>query len=280
MGEPAYIAGPPAGPKDLVMLDRDHPGFRDKAYRQRRNHIAQLALQFEGNSEIPVVQYTGEETQVWTTVWQRLRPVHRRFACAAYLEGFGTLNLDPHHVPQLADVSQKLETFTGFRMLPVAGLVASKAFLSQLARSVFLSTQYVRHASRPLYTPEPDIIHEVIGHAASLCSPQLAALNRLFGEVAARSPESRIEELERLYWFTVEFGVVLEDGKPKAFGAGLLSSFGELGRFATDAFLSPFDPTQVTAKPYDPTDYQKQLYFVPSLDFLLERLRRHFADHF
>jgi phenylalanine-4-hydroxylase len=165
-------------------------------------------------------------------------------------------------------------------MLPVAGLVTSQVFLTQLSRQVFVSTQYIRHSSRPLYTPEPDLIHEVIGHAVSLTNPELAALNQRFGQVAACAPAERLVELERLYWFTVEFGAVLEDGKPKAYGAGLLSSFGELGRFSTDAFLRPFDVESATAYSYDPTDYQKLLFFVPSLAFLRERLDRYFSDRF
>lgn len=279
MGNPA-VGAPPAHAAELVALDRDHPGFRDETYRMRRNEIARLALTAREGEPISEVAYTPEEHGVWALVHARLKPLHARFACQAYLEGLARLRLDDQRITQLGDISQQLEGLTGFRLFPVAGLVSSRAFLAALGRSTFLSTQYVRHSSRPLYTPEPDIIHEVIGHAASLCSPQLAALNRLFGQVAARAHENRIEELERLYWYTVEFGVVLENGRPKAFGAGLLSSFGELGRFAQEAFLRPFDPASATAHPYDPTDYQRQLYFVPSLEFVLERLKLHFDSCF
>lgn len=269
-----------ANEANLVNLDRDHPGFRDLAYRERRGHIARAALEFEEGQPIPTIEYTDEEHAVWQTVWQKLSPIHARHACREYLDGLAHLPLRHDRIPQLADVSAQLSRASGFRMLPVAGLVTSQVFLTQLSRRVFLSTQYIRHSSRPLYTPEPDLIHEVVGHASSLCNPDLAALNQRFGEVAAHAPAERIVELERLYWYTVEFGTVLQDGKPKAYGAGLLSSFGELGRFATDAFLRPFDVESATAHAYDPTDYQKMLFFVPSLAFLRERLDRFFSDRF
>ena len=273
-------AGPLTNETNLVALDRDHPGFRDAVYRRRRGLIARAALAFEEGQPIPNIDYTDEEHAVWQTVWQKLSPVHARFACREYLDGLAHLPLQQDRIPQLSDVSAHLVRASGFRMLPVAGLVTSQFFLTQLSRQVFLSTQYIRHSSRPLYTPEPDLVHEVIGHAVSLSNPQLAALNQRFGQVAAQAPAERIFELERLYWYTVEFGTVLENGKPKAYGAGLLSSFGELGRFATNAFLRPFDVESATAHAYDPTDYQKMLFFVPSLAFLRERLDRFFADRF
>jgi len=280
MGDTAQTQRVTAEPMTLVCLDRDHPGFRDQVYRDRRNSIARAALEFDENKPIPLIEYTAEENAVWATVCKKLEVLHARFACREYLDGFSKLLVSQNQVPQLAQISERISIASGFRMLPVAGLVTSKQFLSQLGRQVFLSTQYIRHSSRPLYTPEPDLIHEVIGHAASLCNPALACLNQMFGQVAMRAPDERIVELERLYWFTVEFGTVLEGGKPKAFGAGLLSSFGELERFATEAFLRPFDVNSAIKFAYDPTDYQKTLYFVPNLAVLMERLDRYFVDTF
>jgi phenylalanine-4-hydroxylase len=264
----------PATEQDLVTLDRDHPGFRDPIYRARRNEIAAIALSYRHGDPIPRISYTEDEHAVWSTVWRRLAPMHARFASRAFLDGVGKLALDHQKIPQLADVNPVLQGLTGFRMVPVAGLVASRAFLGHLGESMFLSTQYIRHASRPLYTPEPDVVHELIGHASSFCNPVLAQINRLFGSVVRRASDEAVVELERLYWFTVEFGVVREDEKPRAYGAGLLSSFGELGRFVTDAFLEPFDPDEVVKTPYDPTDYQKTLFVVPSLEGLLTTLQR------
>jgi phenylalanine-4-hydroxylase len=256
---------PVAGEDDLVRLDPDHPGFRDAVYRARRNQIARVALAYKPGDPVPRIEYTDDEHAVWRTVWEKLGPVHARHACRAYREAHDRLALDPRHIPQLADVNPQLKARTGFQMVPVAGLVTSRVFLGQLGQSTFLSTQYIRHASRPLYTPEPDVVHELIGHAASLCDPELAGLNRLFGQQAASASDDDITVLERLYWYTLEFGLVDEDGQPRAYGSGLLSSFGELGRFESEAFLKPFDPDEAAARPYDPTDYQAILYVVPSL---------------
>jgi len=150
-------------------------------------------------------------------------------------------------------------------MLPVAGLVEAGVFLTYLGRKIFLSTQYIRHHSRPLYTPEPDVVHELVGHATTFTSKPFVDLNLAFGEATTRAhnPEL-IAKIGRLYWFTLEFGVVQEGKHLKACGAGLLSSFGELERFETKADLRPFDPEAVAQQPYDPTGYQAVLYVADS----------------
>jgi phenylalanine-4-hydroxylase len=150
-------------------------------------------------------------------------------------------------------------------MRPVAGLVSDRNFLGHLGRGVFLATQYMRHPSRPLYTPEPDVVHELVGHAATFCDPAFVRLNRAFGEAALRATPEQLSRIARVYWYTLEFGLCEEGGAVKAWGAGLLSSFGELGRFEDDAELRPLDLRAVAGTPYDPTDYQKVLYVAPDL---------------
>lgn len=266
---------------ELVQLDRDHPGFRDPAYRARRNAIARIAVEHRLGEPLPEVEYTPDEHAVWRTVWENLAPLHRRSACRSYVDALDRLALSRERVPQLREVSQSLERAAGFSLAPVAGLVTARVFLSHLATGVFLSTQYMRHPSAPLYTPEPDVIHELVGHAPTLIDPDFVRLSRLFGAatLASDASEPRVEEqIIRVYWYTLEFGVVEEDGL-KAYGAGLLSSFGELGRFATHAELRPFDLDEMARTPFDPTDYQRVLFVAPgfrqmvdSLSAWLERL--------
>jgi phenylalanine-4-hydroxylase len=160
-------------------------------------------------------------------------------------------------------VNEKLKR-TGFRMLPVAGLISGRGFLSAMAEGVFLATQYVRHHSVPFYTPEPDIVHELVGHAAGLFHPDIVNLARRFGEAARRSDEATMKRLELVYWYTLEFGLVYENGTPKTYGAGLLSSFGEIERFATEAQIRPLDFDDAATRPYDPTQYQQVLFVSPS----------------
>ncbi|HJP94083.1 MAG TPA: phenylalanine 4-monooxygenase [Pyrinomonadaceae bacterium] len=257
----------------LVKLDPDHPGFRDREYRARRNAIAQIAMTYQPGSPIPAAPYTELEHGVWQTIWKALGPAHREYACAEYLECLEQLNFDADRIPQLDEVSKKVEAISGFRLEPVAGLVEPRVFLESLARGVFLSTQYIRHHSTPLYTPEPDVAHEIIGHAVTLASKRLAELNRLFGEAVRRTTETDdFERLARIYWFTIEFGVLREDGRLKAYGTGLLSSAGELAEMHK-AELLPLDLEVAANHVYDPTHYQSLLFCADSFDEMYETLR-------
>jgi phenylalanine-4-hydroxylase len=251
-----------AGEEDLVTLDQDHPGFRDPVYRQRRNEIARIALGYVVGQPVPRIDYSEAEHAVWRKVWEELTPLHERHACRQYLDSLERLALDRTRIPQIADVNRHLLPQTGFQMIPVAGLVSSRVFLSNLAQGNFLSTQYIRHSSQPLYTPEPDVVHEMVGHAGTLFDPTLAALNRLFGAAASEVDDQGLAELERVYWYSMEFGLVEQDGLTRAYGAGLLSSFGELERFAA-ADIRRFDPEEAAARPYDPTTYQAVLFRIP-----------------
>ena len=250
----------------VVELHPDHPGFSDSAYRQRRNVIAQMALDYESGQPLPDAPYTPEEHDVWYKVWQELGPMHEAHACREYREAVSRMDFDKRHIPQIAEVSRTIESNTGFRLEPIAGLIEASVFLSQLGNKIFLSTQYIRHYSTPLYTPEPDVVHELVGHAGMLTEPRFAEINRLVGEAAMRtkSPE-RLEKLGRVYWFTIEFGVCREDGALKAYGAGLLSSFGELEAMHK-ADLQPFDFDAMMSQEYDVTMYQPTLFCADSFE--------------
>jgi len=257
----------------LVKLDPDHPGFRDAEYRARRNAIAQIAMTYKPGAPIPKAPYTELEHGVWKTIWEALGPAHREHACAEYLDCLNRLAFDKDRIPQLDEVSQKVEAISGFRLEPVAGLVEPRIFLESLARGVFLSTQYIRHHSTPLYTPEPDVAHEIIGHGVTLASKRLAELNRLFGQAVKRTAATaELDRLARVYWFTIEFGVLREDGKVKAYGTGLLSSAGELAEMHK-AELIPLDLQAAANHVYDPTHFQAMLFCADSFDEMYATLR-------
>ena len=169
----------------IVQLDPDHPGFRDPEYRRRRNQIAQIAMNYHPGDPIPDAPYTDREHQVWSVIWRALRPGHQEHACAEYLKAIEQLNFSEDRIPQLREVNERVQAISGFRLEPVAGLVQPRVFLENLADGVFLCTQYIRHHSTPLYTPEPDVVHEIIGHGVTLASESLAELNRLFGQARA-----------------------------------------------------------------------------------------------
>lgn len=258
---------------DLVQLDREHPGFRDREYRRRRNEIAEQALRWRPGTPIPEIVYTDEEREVWRVILEQLSVLHDRFACREYLESSQNIPWRKERISQLSEVNAILEKKTGFSMVPVAGLVTPGVFLRELGEHRFRSTQYMRHHSTPLYTPEPDVVHELIGHAALLTHPEFAALNQLFGEAAFCADAATEEALIRVYWYALEFGLTKEGGALKAVGAGLLSSFGELGRFSTHAELRPFDLSEMAATPFDPTDYQRVLFVAPDTQALTGSLR-------
>jgi phenylalanine-4-hydroxylase len=250
---------------EIVRLDPDHPGFKDAVYRVRRNEIARLALTYREGDPLPRVDYTPEEQAVWALTWKRLGPLHETYACREWRESSRVLALDRRRVPDLTGVNVTLSR-SGFRMLPVAGLISGRGFLSAMAQGVFLSTQYMRHHSVPFYTPEPDVIHELVGHAASLFHPDIVRLSRLFGEAARGASDEAMKRLELVYWYTLEFGLVEEGGALKTYGAGILSSFGEMERLTTKAQLRPLDFTAASRLPYDPTQYQPVLFVSPSWD--------------
>ncbi len=258
----------------IVQLDPDHPGFRDPEYRRRRNQIAQIAMKYHPGDPIPDAPYTDEEHQVWAVIWEALGPAHRQHACAQYLEALERLSFAPDRIPQLREVNEKVQAISGFRLEPVAGLVQPRVFLENLADGVFLCTQYIRHHSTPLYTPEPDVVHEIVGHGVTLACPRLAELNRLFGEAVKKtSSADQLERLSRIYWFTIEFGVLRENGSVKAFGTGLLSSAGELEEMR-EANLQPLDLESMSEQPYDPTHFQPILFCAASFDEMYQRLRK------
>jgi phenylalanine-4-hydroxylase len=187
------------------------------------------------------------------------------------------LGLPRDHIPQLNEVNKRVEALSGFHLEPVAGLVEPRTFLDALASGTFLCTQYIRHHSTPFYTPEPDVIHELAGHAVTLASPRLAELNRAFGRAVKRTKSlAGFDRLAHIYWFTIEFGVLLEEGNLKAYGAGLLSSAGELDAMSRSE-LRPLDLEAASRQSYDPTQYQQRLFYAESFDAMYQMIDEYLA---
>src|SRR6185295_12763740 len=179
----------------VLELPTDHPGFSDPEYVARRNHIADLSSNLPLGSRPPTVEYTSTENGVWTAVHAALTALHRDYAVDEYQRSAARLDLPIDRVPQLSDVSDRLTELTGWRLCAVPGLVSTAEFFGALADRCFPSSQYVRHASVPFYTPEPDVIRELIGHANSLASPRIAGLCERAGQVAGRLTDPRLADL-------------------------------------------------------------------------------------
>jgi phenylalanine-4-hydroxylase len=261
-----------------VHLADDHPGAHDPDYRRRRNEIAAGALAWKPGEPIPQVEYTESEHEIWRTVSRELALKHERLAIRAFREAKAALALPEDHVPQLDEVSAGLKPLTGFEFHPAAGLVPLDEFYGSLADRIFHSTQYLRHDSSPLYTPEPDIVHEVIGHGNLLADPQIAEVKRLAGEAARRCETAEgLQYLADVFWFTIEFGVMHEEGELRCYGAGLLSSYGEIEEFR-GADIRPVDFHAMATLEYDITHYQPILFACDGMGELTERVGGFFAE--
>jgi phenylalanine-4-hydroxylase len=262
-----------------VQLGDDHPGRSDPEYRRRRNEIAALSANYLPGQPIPEVEYSNREHDVWRTVAAELSSKHRRYACAEFLRASDELALPVDHIPQLEDVTRRLGPITGWCYEPVAGLAPLRQFYGSFALLRFFSTQYIRHHSVPLYTPEPDIVHEVIGHANQLASPRFAAICEEVGRAVVRTESAdALAFLSRVFWFTLEFGVVIERGQPLAYGAGILSSYGELDVFQA-ASMRPLDFAEMGRTQYDITRYQPILYAAASFEQLVDELTGFYSSY-
>jgi monomeric phenylalanine-4-hydroxylase len=264
--------------ENINELHLDHPGASDPEYRKRRDYIASLSKNFRETGVITDVDYTDEEQQIWRIVAGRLEELHAEHANKFYLQAKKDLGISNDRIPQLTEMNRRLKEVSNFRLAPVEGLVDTRAFLSWLSYRTMLSTQYIRHHSRPEYTPEPDIVHEAIGHIPMFTNRDFADFSQFIGHGAKVADDKQLEELGRLYWFTVEFGLTEEDGDIKAYGAGLLSSFGELKQaFGDEVERRPFDLEQVINTPYDYSDMQPILYVIPSYAALKEETRKYIS---
>ena len=273
---------------EISTLPIEHPGAHDPEYRAHRNLIARLSKQFREDPQhrIPLVEYTPEETAVWQYVYDQLDAAHQRRACAQYLTAKQKLGIRRDVIPQLRDLDRQMRALVNFGFAPIEGLVETRAFLSWLGKRVMLCTQYLRHHSRPDYTPEPDIVHEIIGHIPNFTDPDFADFSQSIGKGAVIADKDQLEQLGRLYWFTVEFGLIQEGTNKedvKAFGAGLLSSYSELEHaFSNEVERRPFDLEEVIRTPYDYSDMQPLLFVIPSYAYLKDvtaEFIRRFGKH-
>jgi phenylalanine-4-hydroxylase len=261
-----------------VQLGKDHPGFNDPAYRERRNAIAAAAMAWQPGQPIPRVAYTEAEHEIWRLVSHDLHAKHLTYACSEYLDGKEQLALPEDRIPQLDEVTAGLLPLTGFSYVCAPGLVPLREFYGALAERKFHSTQYVRHPAKPLYTPEPDVIHEVIGHGNLLASPRFAEIKRLAGEAVRRvETDAALKFIADVFWFSIEFGVVHEAGELKAYGAGILSSCGEIEEFR-EVEVRPLDIAEMGSVEYDITVYQPILYAARSMTHIEDVVGGFFAS--
>ncbi|XP_027136853.1 tryptophan 5-hydroxylase 1 [Larimichthys crocea] len=259
-------------------LDADHPGFKDNVYRKRRKYFADLAMSYKHGDPIPRIAFTAEEVRTWGMVFRELNKLYPSHACKEYLKNLPLLskhcNYSEDNIPQLDDVSHFLKERTGFSIRPVAGYLSPRDFLAGLAFRVFHCTQYVRHSSNPLYTPEPDTCHELLGHVPLFAEPSFAEFSQEIGLASLGASDEAVQKLATCYFFTVEFGLCKQDGRLRAYGAGLLSSIGELKHaLSGKACILPFDPMVTSNQKCMITTFQDAYFVSDSFEEAKNKMR-------
>jgi phenylalanine-4-hydroxylase len=260
-------------PPDAAELELEpgHPGLGDSAYVQRRKELFALCRHHRLEKlGPPLIDYTPEETRIWQAVSPKLDDLHRRHASRIYLQAKQALGISQDEIPQLRYLSQQLQRETNMHLVPAEGPLPYRTFYSYIAQRGFPVTQFIRHGSHPEFTPEPDMIHDCLGHVPALMNHDYAELLTLIGKAAVATPHpEQVLALKRFSWFSIEFGLIEEEGQTKIFGAGILSSTGEIPfSLSSKVTHRPFVTSDVIATDYDPSRMQDLLFVIPSFAFL------------
>ncbi|HAS63917.1 MAG TPA: phenylalanine 4-monooxygenase [Vibrio sp.] len=210
-----------------------------------------------------MVLWSEEERAIWHDLVARQLKVVENCACQEYLAGLKMLNLAIDRVPQLPDINRVLERETGWQVVPVPALISFDRFFELLANKRFPVATFLRSREEFDYLQEPDFFHEIFGHCAMLTNPEFAHFTHTYGKLGYAAPAKKRAYLARLYWFTVEFGLVKENNQLKIYGGGILSSPGETfyALEGEQALREPFDLNRVLRTPYR-IDIMQPIYFV------------------
>lgn len=209
--------------------------------------------------------YTSEEHQTWALLYEKQEELLPGRACPEFLEGLKVLKLDHDQIPHLSDVSDKLYKATKWRIARVEGLVPEREFFNYLANREFPSTDFIRKREELNYTPSPDMFHDLFGHTPMITNPDFADFFQYMGKMGSKADEKMVKEVQRLYWFTVEFGLIRSQGKKRIYGSGILSSPGEVVYCLTDqVVVHPFDLEVIRRKEFDIWHMQGDLFEINS----------------
>lgn len=222
----------------------------------------------EGNSiEYPC--YSEEEHNIWKYLFDRQMKFLPGRACSEYLEGTNILNFTPERIPSLKDISRILYDTTGWVIGRVPGLIHEENFFGMLSRRVFPSTDYIRGNEELDYTPAPDLFHDIFGHMPLLTNKNFADFYYLMGKAAGNASGADRRYLETFHWFTVEFGLIKTLEGMRIYGAGIISSLGEVQHALSDhVTVIDFNPDSLVTQPYDVWHIQPLLFAIDSFEQL------------
>jgi len=220
-------------------------------------------------------RFTPAEHSVWDLLFARQQAALKGRAVDDFFHGLDVLRLSRPGIPDFDELNERLFARTGWTIVSVPGLVPDDVFFEHLSKRRFPAGNFIRSAESLDYIEQPDVFHDVFGHVPLLALPAVADFMQAMGaEGLAALEAGALHRLARLYWYSVEFGLALENGETRIYGAGLLSSFGE-SRFALESpkpRRSPFDLRQVLRTRYRSDAFQEAYFVIPSLDELLRLL--------
>jgi phenylalanine-4-hydroxylase len=219
--------------------------------------------------------YTPEEHETWGILYERRMKELGDTGSRVFLEGAEAIGLRRDCVPDLAEVNRRLGARTGWRSVAVGGFIPAREFFGCLARRMFPTTVIVRPREQLEYLPEPDIFHDVFGHVPLHADTVFGDFLQAFGQAALKAgTEEDMTRMARLFWFTVEFGLVREEGRTRVYGSGLISSIGEAANaLGPRCDRRPFDLDAVMAQPFEIDRFQDVLFVVESFEQLFHAVK-------
>lgn len=217
-----------------------------------------------------IIPYTDEEHAIWSELMARQKPIVERYACDEYLEALERMKFPTDRIPQPEETSAVLRRHTGWEVAPVPALINFDRFFQLLSEKRFPAASFIRSREEMEYLQEPDIFHEIFGHTPLLTDPRFAEFTHAYGLTGLKASKEERVFLARLYWFTVEFGLMRTPKGVKAYGAGIVSSIGETPYSVESPIPQrrPFDPMEMLRTPYRIDIFQSVYYVIDSLDDL------------
>lgn len=220
------------------------------------------------------VTYTPEENRTWKQLFERQWKLIQGRACDEYIDGIKQLNMSADKIPQIPDINEKLSALTGWRIAPVSALIGFDKFYSLLANRQFPCATFIRRQEDLDYLQEPDIFHEIFGHCPLLANPYYADFTQKYGELGLKANDKDRIMLARLYWFTIEFGLIETAKGLRIYGGGILSSKGET-EYSLDSQIPtrvPLDVIDALRTPYRIDIFQTKYFVIKSFTELFDLL--------
>ena len=221
------------------------------------------------HDEIEYPNYPESDHEIWRFLFDRQMKFLPGRACDEYMRGSERLKFTPDKIPALKDLSNIFYKTTGWKIARVPGLIHEQDFFGMLQRKIFPSTDYIRGKDELDYTPAPDLFHDMFGHMPLLTDPNFASFYQMFGEAAFHAKGENRKKLETFHWFTVEFGLIRKPEGMRIYGAGIISSLGEIQHaLSNDVKVLDFNPEKIVTQEYDVWHLQPVLFAIDSFEQL------------